>query len=76
MRELTFDELLHVSGGTVVCPPEPCEPYPPCEPKPECPPAKTKGNNGWGNGGDDGTNGGSSKGNTAQADSKAADDDR
>lgn len=39
--------------------------------KNEC---RTKGNNGWGNGGEDGTNAGSFRG--AQADSKSADAER
>jgi hypothetical protein len=66
MRELTNEELLHVSGATL-CPPRPCyyvpppkcEPEPPkCEPEPpKCGPhhdKKPKGNHGYGNGGCDG----------------------
>ena len=53
MRELYEFELGHVSGaGSSPCPPSPCD----------CPPAKRrKGNNGFGNGGDDGVPGNSGK---------------
>jgi len=37
---------------------------------------KKKGNNGWGNGGDDGVNNGSFNGNDEQRGSKSADDAR
>ena len=42
----------------------------------DCPPVKQKGNNGWGNGGDDGINAGSDEGNEAQSSTKSADEDR
>ena len=54
MRELYEFELGHVSGaGSSPCPPSPCD----------CPsPSKRrKGNNGYGNGGDDGVPGNSGK---------------
>ena len=41
----------------------------------KCPP-RGKGNNGWGNGGDDGINNGSFNGNDEQASSKEADAER
>ena len=42
----------------------------------DCPPVKKKGNNGWGNGGDDGINAGSDEGTFDQASSKSADEER
>jgi hypothetical protein len=54
MRQLTEQELDHVNGGTGCyqpCPPPPCYPPPPPHGKPE----KEKGNNGFGNGGGDGS---------------------
>lgn len=49
MRSLHTFELGLVSGGTKKCAPPP----------PHCPPAKkAKGNNGFGNGGQDGSNAG------------------
>ena len=44
--------------------------------KDDCPPVQKKGNNGWGNGGDDGTNAGSDEGTFAQSSTKSADEDR
>ena len=41
----------------------------------DCAPVK-KGNNGWGNDGDDGTNNGSDEGTLAQSSTKSADEDR
>ena len=54
MRELSIHELSHVSGGSSSC-------YDPCHDP--CPPSKRrrKGNNGFGNGGNDGVPGNSGK---------------
>ena len=42
----------------------------------DCEPVKKKGNNGWGNGGEDGINAGSDEGTFDQASTKSADEDR
>ena len=52
IRELTLDELEHVTGGTNYCPPPP---PPPCGCPPEHGNGKGKGNNGFGHGGNDGS---------------------
>lgn len=54
MRELSTHELSHVSGAGSSCY-DPC--YDPCAPRNN----RRKGNNGYGNGGDDGVPGNSGK---------------
>lgn len=50
MRELLLEELDAVTGGTGYVPPDDCT----CPPEPCKPGKKPKGNNSYGNGGDDG----------------------
>ena len=62
MRDLSQQELVHVTGaGGCYTPPPPsyCPPSPPRCPSPTK--SKSKGNNGYGNGGNDGVPGRSGK---------------
>ena len=68
MRDLITSELKFVSGGHGGC----YTPPPPCPPNP-CPPSRRKGNNGFGNGGNDPAPGNSGTNNSPNAAQKRAD---